>query len=119
MFDTGREETLRHYLDRLSVDIMSSNYNELRFLVGVPLGNDGLNETGYENIKLYTYSDSAANVSGRIWQEMIEHSVTPYILVGRRLDAFHGEWANLERSIRLMGDTGIGAVAGAIRNSSG
>ena len=62
---------------------------------------------------------STGNVISTIWQKMIEYSETPYILVGRRLDAFHGEWANLERSIRLLGDTGIGAVAGAIRNSSG
>ena len=78
-----------------------------------------LSETHHENVKLFTYSASTKDVNGKIWRKMIEHSETPYILIGRRLDAFHGEWANLERSIRLIGDTSIGAVAGAIRNSTG
>ena len=118
VFDPDKKETLTNYLDRLTSDIMSSSYNGLKIFVGVPLEHH-LSETRHKNVKLFTYNANTKSANGKIWRKMLQHSDTPYILIGRRLDAFHGEWTNLERSIRLIGDTGIGAVAGAIRNSTG
>ena len=38
-----------------------------------------------------------------MWLALIQKTKTPYVLVGRSLHTFYGKWANLERSIRLLG----------------
>ena len=119
MFEPGRKEALSRYLQRLNAYMTSSNYTGVKAFVGIPLGRK-IMANNYENIVVFKYNNNAdGTVNGSIWYEMLQYCTTPYILVVRRQNAFHFEWANLEMSIRLIGDAGIAAVRGAIQNTTG
>lgn len=48
------------------------------------------------------------------WSIALEHVTTPFVLFGRDLGGL-GDWAELERSLRLLQGGGVGVVAGAVR----
>ena len=112
---------------------MSSKYEGLEFLVGIGSYNKTTCNNSYitkfDNVKVFNnYRNCSGSITipqhqdalpGGIWKQMIEQVKTPYILVGRNINGFHKEWANLERSIRLLGDESIMAVGGAGQNSTG
>ena len=54
-----------------------------------------------ENVEIVQYSASYSK--SEIWISLIRNAKTAYVLVGKSLHAFVGQWADLERSIRLLG----------------
>ena len=54
-----------------------------------------------KNVEIIKFSISSSESD--MWLSLIQKTKTPYVLLGRSIHTFCGKWANLERSIRLLG----------------
>ena len=63
--------------------------------------NDFSSDLNTNNVQVIKYSSSTSKSD--IWLSLVRMVKTPYVLIGRTLHQFHGNWANIERSIRLLG----------------
>ena len=99
--DKHISEDIVKYIKTLS-DNLSIFYSGVLAIIAIQT-EDSLPVSSFssKNVEIVQYSASYSK--SEIWLSLIRKATTPYVLVGKSLHTFVGQWANLERSIRLLG----------------
>ena len=99
--DLHISEDIIEYSNNLS-DNLSILYSGVSAIIAIQT-EDSLPVSSFpsKNVEIVQYSTSYSK--SEIWLSLIRNAKTAYVLVGKSLDAFVGQWADLERSIRLLG----------------
>ena len=95
-----QHEHVIQYSKRFSRDL-DNNYPGVVGLVATKSRLSLSNAVAFNNVKIIEFSPTSTE--SEMWYSLISSAKTPYVLVGRSLHTFYGKWANLERSIRLLG----------------
>ena len=102
LYDDKRiSEDIMEYSKNLS-DNLSIFYSGVLAIIAIQT-EDSLPVSSFpsENVEIVQYSSSYSK--SEIWIRMIRKAKTAYVFVGKSLHTFVGQWANLERSVRLLG----------------
>ena len=99
--DKHISENIMEYSNQLS-DNLSILYSGVSAIIAIQT-DDSLPVSSFpsKNVEIIQYSASYSK--SQIWISLIRKAKTAYVLVGKSLHTFVGEWVNLERSIRLLG----------------
>lgn len=93
--EAGGNNDPGRFLGRLSQDLREMG---VKALIAAPKEIDM--EERWDNLELVPSSDTTP---GETWKIMVDRVTTPYVMVAYNLEILFGKWANLERSIRLLG----------------
>ena len=99
--DKHISEDIIEYSNNLS-DNLSILYSGVSAIIAIQT-EDSLPASSFpsKNVEIVQYSASYSK--SEIWISLIRTAKTAYVLVGKSLHTFVSQWANLERSIRLLG----------------
>ena len=99
--DKHISEDIIEYSNNLS-DNLSILYSGVSAIIAIQT-EDSLPVSSFpsKNVEIVQYSTSYSK--SEIWISLIRNAKTAYVLVGKSLLTFVSQWANLERSIRLLG----------------
>ena len=95
-----KDETVVEFGKRFSRDLRDS-YTGMMGLITAQTHPSSLDNIHFNNVHIVNFG--LASSESAMWYSLIRSARTPYVLVGRSLHTFYGKWANLERSIRLLG----------------
>lgn len=94
--------------------LSSSAYPDIQIVIGAISGYSIQSPPREDNIRVVHIENTST-----MWSALLEHVLTPYVLFARDLHELRGDWALLERSIRLLHSDNVGAVGGSSRNRTG
>ena len=95
------DEDVEQFANRFSEELNLS-YLGMKGIIGTKIKLLSLTSSmHFKNVQLIYFPPSHSE--NDMWLSLIRMAKTRYVLVGRSLHTYYGKWANIERSIRLLG----------------
>ena len=95
------DEDIAQFAKRIKEEI-DLNYIGTNAIIATNIQHNTFSDTlDIKNVQIIKFPISTTK--SIMWLTLVRMVKTPYVLVGRSLHTFYGKWANLERSIRLLG----------------
>ena len=95
------DEDVEHFANRFSEELNLS-YPGMNGIIATRIQLPSVaSSMNFKSVQLINFPLSYSE--NEIWLSLIHMTETRYVLVGRSLHTFYGKWANIERSIRLLG----------------